>query len=245
MSVFPQFFTQVCHSTYTGFNFGRDEPGNRVFGPCAGIRCRGIFQEPVPPSCECMCPGHDQTCSPKKRFNDNICECLCRDINLHCPGKSDFNFDECNCVCPLHENDCGPKKKFNPKSCACIKVPSPPAPPSPTCPRKAELKCRGDTQYLDPRTCKCRCRRFLVKKTYHHYSRHYYRHGRSPYASHYNEESRFRRSRRTHGSTGHSKSGSKRSRNTHNRNRARYSPVYARSCPAWKRANHKTCVCYW
>ena len=65
-------------------------------GPCDGTKCKKLFQMPVPPSCECMCPGPaNRTCSPEKVFDDNLCECLCREINFDCPGNSNFNFDVC------------------------------------------------------------------------------------------------------------------------------------------------------
>lgn len=222
----------MSQCTYEGgFNRGSKEAGH--WSPCAGVKCSGFYKTPVPPSCECKCPSHvDQKCSEQKVFDDNLCECLCRDININCPGKSDFNFDTCNCVCPLRKDDCKSNEKLDPNRCECIKVHSPPTSRPPTsCPK---LECRSDTQYWDPNTCKCRCRRFLVKKTYHY---HHYRHGRSLYeADGGDEESRFRRS---------SSSGSSGRRSSSSGSDERQSPLYVQRCPSWKKADLKTCVCYW
>lgn len=210
--------------------------------PCANVRCNKLYQRPVPSSCECKCPDEvDQKCPENKEFNDNICECLCRDININCPGKSDFDMDTCNCVCPLQKDDCKTYEKLDSNSCKCIKVHSPPTPPSPSsCPK---LECQSDTQYWDPNTCKCKCRRFLVKKTYYRYNRH----GRSIYKPEFDgedEDSRVRRSSSSgtsSGRTNHDRSGS----NGFGGSNGRYSPRYALRCPAWKKVDYETCVCYW
>ena len=154
-----------------GVSTGPGQPVAVEKGPCHDIKCKGLFQVPVPPSCECRCPGPaDQaSCPPAKTFDDNICECVCRDINFNCFGNADFDFDECNCVCRLHQGDCGPQERVDPTRCLCVDIPPPPPPPPPAC----TLQCRGTNQYLDGEKCQCKCRKFLVKKTY--------RHGRSLY----------------------------------------------------------------
>ena len=236
-----------------------DEPEIIVLDPCAGTECTGLFQVPIPPSCECACPGPVPDCPPEKAFDGDLCECLCRDINVNCPGQADFNFDTCNCVCPLRENDCGPRERFDPNGCTCIEISSPLPPtrpqPPPGCSLEAQLDCQGYTKYLDPRTCQCKCRRFLVKKTYHNYSPRYhnYRHGRSPlYESMLDdkavEEDRSRRSSSSSsGSRNRSQSGSK-TRNGNERDEGAGNDVrslYSLTCPAWKRADLNECVCYW
>ena len=135
-------------------------------GPCDGKKCKKLLQMPVPPSCECMCPGPaNRTCSPEKVFNDNLCECLCREINFDCPGNSNFNFDMCNCVCQLKKSDCGPQKTLDPDQCICvIDQPQSSTPKPAQSHHTCSLQCRGTNQYLDHRACKCCCRRYLIKQ---------------------------------------------------------------------------------
>ena len=114
-----------------GVSTGPGQPAAVEKGPCHGIKCKGLFQVPVPPSCECRCPGPaDQaSCPPEKTFDDNICECVCRDINFNCLGNANFDFDVCNCVCRLHQGDCGPQQRVDTTRCLCVDIPPPPPPP--------------------------------------------------------------------------------------------------------------------
>ena len=234
-----------------------EELENIELDPCAGTECSGIFQVPVPPSCKCACPSADVAdCPSDKEFDGNLCACICRDINVNCPGKADFNFDVCNCVCPLQENDCGPGERFNTNGCTCIDIPSSPPPTQqPSCSLEAQLDCQGYNKYLDPKTCQCTCRRFLVKKTYHNYPPRYrnnYRHGRSTlhesgFDDQVGEEARSRRSTRSRaGSQDHSQPGSQ-PRNGNEGDEvagdARF--LYSLTCPAWKKADLNACICYW
>lgn len=231
------------------------DPNNDVevleeLDPCGGApKCRGLFQIRVPPSCECACPSDsDKNCSPQKIFDDNICECICRDINVNCPGKSDFNFDVCNCVCHLNEEDCGLGKRLDPSRCVCTDIEVPPTPeqqpPTSQCPSNAAWKCKRDTQYLDPQTCTCVCRRYLVKKPYYnqHYGRYPSHYGRGFHGGDEEDESRSKRS-----SSG-SDSGRKNTQPSFEDSRSGFQdrrPLYALTCPAGKRVDHKSCVCYW
>ena len=202
----------------------------------------------VPPSCKCQCPSNsDKNCFPQKIFDDNICECICRDININCPGKSDFNFDVCNCVCRLHREDCGQGKKLNPSGCVCDDIEVPPTdstpepqPPTPHCPSDAARKCQTDTQYLDPQTCKCICRRYLVKKPY--YYPHYNRYGKGHHGQVEDEDSRSKRS--SSGSDSSGKSSQQEDADSRPGLPAQQ-PLYALTCPVGRRVDHNSCVCYW
>ena len=240
-----------------GVSTGPEQPVAVEKGPCHDIKCEGLFQMPVPPSCECRCPGpaNNTSCSPQKAFDDNICECVCRDINFNCPGKADFDFDVCNCVCRLHQRDCGSQQKVDVNRCTCVDIrsPPPPPPPRPVC----SFKCRGANQYLDQEKCQCKCQRFLIEKTSRYFS--HRRHGRSLPAEtdlegaledelqQKRSMSRSRSSSFSSFSRFHSKTKSR----SRDRNVSRVavrpnpSPLYAQSCPAGKRVDHKSCVCYW
>ena len=248
-----------------GVNTGPEQPVPEEKGPCHDTKCEGLFQMAIPPSCECRCPDPaEQTCPPEKRFDRNICECLCRDINFNCPGSSDFDFDVCNCVCKLQRSDCGPRETLDLNICTCTTSPAPPTntPPPPPSPPTCSLQCEGPNQYLDRRSCKCQCRRFLIEKTGSNFP--YYRRGRSlsqetGFEEELEDELQFRRSpndwrfdsyRRfnpdrsdssSHSSKSHSRSGSR------SNVKLPQSPaaVYALRCPAGRRVDHKKCVCYW